>query len=527
MIFMEEKLKILIVEDDPNDRELVLYQLRKITFKYIFEVVQTRADFEDSLRRFKPDIILSDYSLPQFNGLEAFEIKQVIAPGTPFIILSGTVGEERAVEMIKSGITDYVLKDKVFALIPKINRALTEAREKEEKLRAELELQRSESRLSRAQQIAHLGSWEMDLNTGAMLWSDEACRIFELEPRQNNQSLDLLLSYIHPEDLTLVLNKVREAREQLTDLSFYYRIICPAGNVKSLYAESKFDFAPQGKPVAVYGIVYDVTKIKRAEEEILQLNAELEERVKLRTMELETANKQLESFTSTVSHDLRSPLQVINGYASILSKKFEENLTDDGRKLLHGIQENTQQMGQLIDDLLNFSKLGRTEPVKKLLDMNEVVLAVISQLKLGNENLNAHFRFSSLAPALGDKGLIYQVWMNLLSNAVKYSRKQENPMIEIGMREINGEDVYYAKDNGVGFDMRYYDKLFRVFQRLHKQSEFEGTGVGLALVHAVITKHGGKIWAEGKVNHGATFYFTLPGAAVGITKERDNIFTVY
>ncbi len=524
---MDEKLKILILEDDPNDRELVLYQLKKSTLNYVFEVVQTESDFEKSLRTFNPDIILSDYSLPQFNGLEAFELKQKISPAIPFIILSGTVGEERAVELIKSGITDYVLKDKVFALIPKMTRALTEAREKEEKQKAELELKRSESRLARAQQVAHLGSWEMDLTTGAMHWSDEACRIFELEPRQNNQSIDLLLSYIHPEDLGLVLNKVREARENLADVSFYYRIICGSGVVKSLYAESKFDFSAEGKPAGVYGIVYDVTKIKRAEEEILKLNSELEERVKLRTAELEIANKQLESFTSTVSHDLRSPLQVINGYASILSRKFEENLTDDCKKLLLGIQENTQQMGQLIDDLLNFSKLGRTEPQKKPLDMNEVVLAVISQLKLGNENMKAHFRFSSLAPALGDKALIYQVWMNLLSNAIKYSRKEVNPIIEIGMKEMNGEDVYYAKDNGVGFDMRYYDKLFRVFQRLHKQSEFEGTGVGLALVHAIITKHGGKIWAEGKVNQGATFYFTLPGAAVDNTKERYNIFTVY
>ena len=117
--------------------------------------------------------------------------------------------------------------------------------------------------------------------------------------------------------------------------------------------------------------------------------------------------------------------------------------------------------------------------------------------------------------------------MNLLSNAIKYSRKEVNPIIEIGMKEVNGEDVYYTKDNGVGFDMRYYDKLFRVFQRLHKQSEFEGTGVGLSLVHAIITKHGGKLWAEGKVNQGATFYFTLPGISVGITRERYNIFAVY
>ena len=171
-------------------------------------------------------------------------------------------------------------------------------------------------------------------------------------------------------------------------------------------------------------------------------------------------------------------------------------------------------MGQLIDDLLNFSKLGRTEIVSRPLDMNELVQAVISQLRLGTEKLNTRFRFQELKPGYGDKNLMYQVWVNLISNAVKYSRKELNPVIEIGSKKINNEEVYYVKDNGVGFDMQYYDKLFSVFQRLHRQSEFEGTGVGLAVVNAVVTKHGGKVWAEGKVNEGATFYFTLPGAPV-------------
>ena len=383
---MDEKLKILILEDDPNDRDLLLYNLKKSGIDFTPHVVFNEEDFNAGLINFDPDIILSDFALPAFNGMDAFQIKQNLAVDIPFIIVSGTLGEERAVELIKSGVTDYVVKDRMFVLPSKITRAVREAKDK-------------------------------------------------------------------------------------------------------------------------------VAKHK-AEEEILKLNTELEERVKQRTAELEVANKQLESFTSTVSHDLRSPLQVINGYASILSRKYKDNLNEDETRLVQGIKEHTLQMGQLIDDLLNFSKLGRAELVRKPLDMNELVNAVISQLRLGNEKLNARFRFQELKPSYGDKSLLYQVWVNLISNAIKYSRKELNPIVEIGTRQINNEEVYYVKDNGVGFDMQNYNKLFGVFQRLHKQSEFEGTGVGLAVVHAVVTKHGGHVWAEGKVNEGATFYFTIPGAPV-------------
>ena len=227
-----------------------------------------------------------------------------------------------------------------------------------------------------------------------------------------------------------------------------------------------------------------------------------------------------------MSHDLRSPLQVIIGYASILGKKFSETLSDDGRQLVQGIKEHTRQMGQLIDDLLDFSRLGRTELVKNALDMNVLVQGVISQLRSGNENLTARFRFHELTPAYGDRSLMYQVWINLISNAIKYSKNEINPIVEIGCQKIEGEDVYYVKDNGAGFDMQYYDKLFGVFQRLHKPSEFEGPGVGLAMVHAVITKHGGRIWAEGKVNGGATFYFTLPPATIENSKAHINLVAI-
>ena len=232
--------------------------------------------------------------------------------------------------------------------------------------------------------------------------------------------------------------------------------------------------------------------------------------MKKATAQLKAANKDLESFSYSVSHDLRAPLRAINGYSGILATDYADCLNDDAQSMLKGIQDNAKYMGQLIDDLLSFSQTGRAELERRPLAMNELVGVVIDELKKGDTNFKATIAVEDLKPACADAGLMHQVWVNLLSNAIKYSGKCKSPFIKIGMKEAPGETIYYLKDNGVGFDMKYYHKLFNVFQRLHKPSDFEGTGVGLALVHSVITKHGGRVWAEGKVNEGATFYFSLP-----------------
>ena len=232
--------------------------------------------------------------------------------------------------------------------------------------------------------------------------------------------------------------------------------------------------------------------------------------MKKATAQLKAANKDMESFSYSVSHDLRAPLRAINGYSGILASDYADCLNEDAQSMLQGIQVNAKYMGQLIDDLLSFSQMGRAGLERRPLAMKELVGVVIDELKKGDTNFKATIAVDDLKPACADAGLMHQVWVNLLSNAIKYSGKSKSPFIKIGMKEAPGENIYYLKDNGVGFDMKYYHKLFNVFQRLHKTSDFEGTGVGLALVHSVITKHGGRVWAEGKVNEGATFYFSLP-----------------
>ncbi len=244
-------------------------------------------------------------------------------------------------------------------------------------------------------------------------------------------------------------------------------------------------------------------------DQINQSQQILERTIEDRTSQLEKANKELEAFSYSVSHDLRAPLRIIDGYIEILMSDYHNKLDDEAKRILNIITANVRKMGQLIDDLLNLSRLGRKELMVHHVDMARLVDSVIADQGISRDN-HILIQTHDLVPADCDSSLIRQVWINLISNAIKYSRGREKPVIEISSSKTNGEVVYSIKDNGVGFDMAYSDKLFGVFQRLHKMTEYEGTGVGLALVHQIVTRHSGRVWAEAEVNKGATFYFSLP-----------------
>jgi signal transduction histidine kinase len=243
----------------------------------------------------------------------------------------------------------------------------------------------------------------------------------------------------------------------------------------------------------------------RKNEEIRQLNADLKTNIAL----LEATNAELEAFSYSVSHDLRAPLRSINGYSRMILDEHQAQLDEELRRLMENIQKNATRMGGLIDDLLKFSRLGRQGPRKIPVDLMEMVHNVLQELE-GAQGRRAVVHVGVLPPAEADPALLYQVLVNLVSNAIKYSRKEAAPEIEIGALENDKEHVYFVKDNGIGFNMSYANKLFRVFQRLHSDEEFEGTGVGLAIVHRIVTRHGGRVWAEGRPNEGASFFFSLP-----------------
>jgi PAS domain S-box-containing protein len=262
----------------------------------------------------------------------------------------------------------------------------------------------------------------------------------------------------------------------------------------------------EGQTIGIFGISHDITERKRAEQAIRQLNADLEAQAE----QLQAANKELEAFSYSVSHDLRAPLRAIDGFTRILVEDYESLLDEEGKRICGVISREARRMGQLIDDLLSFSRLGRKEMYTSRIDMNALAAAVFEELIKEETRERIDFELARLPMARGDTSLIRQVWVNLLSNAIKFTSKKERSVIEVGSKHTREENIYYVRDNGAGFDMEYANKLFGVFQRLHSESEFSGTGVGLAIVQRIVRRHGGRVWAQGEAEKGATFYFALP-----------------
>jgi PAS domain S-box-containing protein len=317
-----------------------------------------------------------------------------------------------------------------------------------------------------------------------------------------------LQSVIHAEDLVQELgDRGRLLNKETESYRLEARYFNKSGAVVWVDMSVSLVCEEDGTPLYLIAQIQDISDRKRDEELLRKLNSELERRVEERTSKLNEVNKELESFSYSVSHDLRAPLRAIDGFSRILAEEHEKNLNADALRVLQVIRTNTQKMGRLIDDMLAFSRLGRKSIDRRPIDFDELVREVQTELDTPK---NVEVKVESLPPSSGDRALIRQVVTNLLSNAAKYSRKSGSPKVEVGGYSENGENIYFVKDNGVGFDMAYSNKLFGVFQRLHGPEEFEGTGVGLAIVQRIIQRHGGRVWANGKVNEGATFYFTLP-----------------
>jgi PAS domain S-box-containing protein len=372
-------------------------------------------------------------------------------------------------------------------------------------------LRESERKLREAQEMAHLGFWLWDINTGYVEWSDEVFKIFWLDPKKFKPQIDSILA-LSPweEDNRRDKELIDKAIKSHSPGSYEQKFLRPDNSVGYYYSTFQGVYNEKGDVTSIVGTVLDITEPKIAESKIKQLNEELELRVIQRTRQLEAVNKELEAFSYSVSHDLRAPLRSVHGYTKILLEEYENKLDDEGKRICKIISSSATQMGGLIDDLLSFSRIGRSTLNPSTIDMKKMVRLLFEGMTSPSERERIVITIGKLQKSFGDVALIGQVWVNLLSNAIKYTSKKDVSEITVGS-QVDGDLVtYFVKDNGVGFDMTYSHKLFGVFQRLHSEREFEGNGVGLAIIQRIVLKHGGKVWAEGEVGKGATFYFSLP-----------------
>ncbi|MCF8356785.1 MAG: GHKL domain-containing protein [Melioribacteraceae bacterium] len=394
--------------------------------------------------------------------------------------------------------------------------------------------------LNEAERLGKVGGWEFDIDTKELIWSEEVCRIHEVDVNFQ-PTIEKGINFYAPASRPVIERAVQRSIVQSEPFDVELEIITAKNNLRWVHAIGNVDQERR----KVFGFFQDITERKQAEDkalesqdelkkaleisnqsrqtllsvledhqivekEIQKLNKELEQRVIDRTAQLEASNKELEAFSYSVSHDLRAPLRHINGYVDMLNKKYYETFDEKARYYLDTITDSSKRMGILIDDLLQFSRTGRKELSNSEIDLNVLIREVLKELEHIIVERKIKWDIQDLPQVFGDYALLKLVWTNLIDNAIKYTRNQTSAKISIKFKIEAKNYIFCIQDNGTGFDMKYAHKLFGVFQRLHSQAEFEGTGIGLANVQRIINKHAGKVWAEAKLNKGASFYFTLP-----------------
>ncbi len=537
--------KILVVDDTSANLQLLTNLLTAQGYN-----VYPASDGDLALefvRSTLPHLILLDIRMPGMDGLEvcrrlkADERTRAI----PVIFISILEDEGDKVKGFQAGAVDYITKpfqaDEVLArvrihlhlreLTGHLEQKVTERTEAlhkanlqlrhelAERKHVEAALRQSETLLNATQRLAKIGGWQWDIEKQISFWTEETYRIHGFEPQAPMQAstdfIDRSLACYDPADRPVISAAFQRCAQQGDGYDLEFPFTSADGQRKWIRTTATAG-REQGRIVRVVGNIMDITERRRAEEELARHRDHLEELVRERTAELEATNKELEGFSYSVSHDLRAPLRHIHGFLELLQQTVGTAIDEQGWHYMDNISDATQKMGRLIDELLSFSRMGRHALSFRKVALAEVVRDILRECEPDTAGRSIDWRIGDLPVVSGDETMLRTALADLISNALKFTRSRQTAQIEIGSSPgQNSEAVIFIRDNGVGFDMAYADKLFGVFQRLHHEEEFEGTGIGLANVRRIIARHGGRVWAEGTIDQGATFYFSLPSSVQG------------
>ena len=513
-------IKVLLIEDNPGDARLILELLREVpTANFALEHVDRLEAALARLREAPADVVLLDLALPDSRGYGTFAAVHSVAPDVPIIVLTGLGDDSLAVRVVHEGAQDFLVKGQVDG--PVLSRAIRYAIERQ---RARLELRASERRWHAIVASALDAVITMDAAGVICDWNRRAEAVFGWPAAavQGRLAADIIIPSRHhatyhralAQFLTTGAGPMLGERIELTALHVDGREFPVELTVTPIRLADAWLFC---------AFLRDISQRRREELEIKRLNEVLEQRVTDRTAALAAANRELEAFTYSVSHDLRAPLRHVSSFVRIFADEFRDTLAPKAQHYLKRIEDGAQRMSHLVDDLLTLARVGKQDLQLRATPLAPIVERIVAALKADLVGREIEWRVGELPVVQCDAGLMGIVLTNLLSNAVKYTRPRERAVIEIGQTERDGEQVLFVRDNGVGFDMKYADKLFGVFQRLHRAEEFEGTGVGLATVQRIAHKHGWKIWAEAVVDQGATFFFTVdaPGIHPSIAQAQE------
>ena len=493
---MAEQLKILIVEDSVTDAEIVHRLLKKENMNFEFRQALNKNEYLLALDQFQPDIILCDNSLPQFSGTEALEIIRQRSMDIPFILVTGTVSEEFAAGIIKLGADDYILKDRLARLPAAIDAAIKHRRSEKEKNDYRYALDESSIIVI------------TDTNGIIKYANGNFCKI-------SKYSAEELIGCHHR-----ILNSSFHSKSFFKNL---WIIIASGkiwrGEICNKAKDGRFYWVDMtivpflneaGKPYQYLAVQMDITERKNAEEQ-LRKNAEA----------LRASNIELERFAYVASHDLQEPLRMVSSFLGLLTKKYNDTLDEEGLRYIRFAVDGAERMKRLILDLLLFSRLENQNETMAPVDCNEVMNEVIENLHTAISESDAIIRMNHLPVFKGNKSQILQLFQNLVSNAIKY-HNEKSLTIEISCEEKENHWKFCVKDNGIGIDRKYFDKIFVIFQQLHNKDEYAGTGIGLTVAKKIVQRHGGSIWVESEPGKGSSFFFTIAKEGIKILRSSES-----